>query len=497
MTSKSAFDDDFDPAFDADTEFAPADDFESWRQADSLTAGVQTFGDLDVTEPLAGAALAHPLAHFEAPPSPPQATEPAAAVAAAPMTAAADEPAYAPPASGEANVPRITIHIFCDRADTAAIAEQACADRRMSRAAVSIGMGGVAAAIDRYRSQPTPSLVIVEGLQAPAELLDQLDQLAEVCDPGTKVVVIGRANDIALYRELMRRGVSEYVVPPFNPLDFIQTITSLYADPSAPFLGRSVAFVGAKGGVGASTIAHNFAHALTEHMQTNAVIVDLDLPFGTAGLDFNQDPLQGVADALTQLDRLDPVLLERMMARCTDKLSLFAAPATLDDDYEISADAFEEVASKVRTIAPFVVLDLPHLWSGWMRRMLLSSDDVVIVATPDLASLRNAKNMVDLVKQARPNDEPPRLVLNQVGVQGRPEIPVKDFGDALDLTPALVVGFDPKLFGLAANNGQMVAQVNAKSKAVEGFQHLAQQISRREPPPPVKRSGLASLFKVK
>ena len=90
-----------------------------------------------------------------------------------------------------------------------------------------------------------------------------------------------------------------------------------------------------------------------------------------------------MTNALSQPDRLDPVLLERMMVRCTDNLSLFAAPATLDDDYDISADAFEEVTGKVRSIAPFVVFDLPHLWSNWMRRTLLSADDVVLVCTPE------------------------------------------------------------------------------------------------------------------
>jgi len=310
-----------------------------------------------------------------------------------------------------------------------------------------------------------------------------------------KLVVIGATNDIALYRELMKRGVSDYLVPPLQPLSIIQAITTLYADPSAPFVGRSIAFVGAKGGVGSSTIAHNFGYCLTEYMQTNAVIVDFDLPFGTAGLDFNQDPLQGVIDALTQPDRLDPVLLERMMVRCSERLSLFAAPATLDNDYDITADAFEEVALKIKNTAPFVIFDLPHVWSAWMRKLLLTSDDVVIVATADLASLRNAKNMIDLVRGARPNDQPPRLVLNQMGIPGRPEIPVKDFGDALGLEPSVVLPFDAKLFGAAANNGQMVAELQAKSKAAEGLNMLAQMISRREPPAPVKKSFLSSLLK--
>src|SRR5690606_27353313 len=245
-------------------------------------------------------------------------------------------------------------------------------------------------------------------------------------------------------------------------------IGGLFSDPSQPFVGRSIAFVGARGGVGASSVAHNTAYALSERIGANTVIVDYDLPFGTAGLDFNQDPLNGVADALGQPDRLDSTLLDRMMVRCTDRLSLFAAPATLDTDWDIAPEAFEAVTTRIRTTATIVTLDLPHLWSGWMRRTLISADEVVVVAVPDLASLRNAKNMIDLIRQARPNDAPPRLVLNQVGVPGRPEIPAKDFGAALGLHPCLVLPFDAKLFGAASNNGQMILEAGARSKAAEG-----------------------------
>jgi pilus assembly protein CpaE len=321
---------------------------------------------------------------------------------------------------------------------------------------------------------------VVETLDPTAKLLEHLEKLSEVCDPGTKVVVIGAANDIALYRELMRRGVSEYLVPPLGTLQLIAAITALYADPAQPFIGRQIAFCGAKGGAGASTLAHNIAHLISERMGANTVLVDLDLAFGTAGLDFNQDPLHGIADALSQPDRLDPVLMERMMARCGDHLSLFAAPASLERDFDIAPETFEEVAHKIRASTPYVVLDLPHAWTPWKRRMLTTSDDLVIVAEPDLASLRNAKNIVDLVRAARPNDSPPRVVLNKVGVPGRPEIPLKDFGEALGLIPSMSIAFDAKLFGQAANNGQMLSEVGPKSKQAESLDILARMISRRE-----------------
>ncbi|CAN5425698.1 pilus assembly protein CpaE [soil metagenome] len=386
------------------------------------------------------------------------------------------------PMGAEVSVPRIAIHVFAERQDTLAAAQRAGQDRRLSRATTQIRVGGVPAAVEAYQHEPTPPLIIVECLDDPHTLLHYVDSLAEVCDAGTKVVVIGAANDIILFRELMRRGVSEYLVAPIQPLQLISAIGGLFADPAQPFVGRSIAFVGARGGAGSSSVAHNTAYAMSERIGANTVIVDYDLPFGTAGLDFNQDPLNGVADALGQPDRLDATLLDRMMVRCTDKLSLFAAPATLDVDWDISPEAFEEVTSRIRSTAPFVVLDLPHLWSGWMRKTLIAADEVVVVATPDLASLRNAKNMIDLIRAGRPNDAPPRLVLNQMGMPGRPEIPAKDFGAALGVHPSLIIPFDAKLFGAAANNGQMIIDAGAKSKAADAFQTLAQIVSRRELP---------------
>jgi pilus assembly protein CpaE len=499
MRSQTQLDDSFDTGFEAADDFAFGSAAASW--ADKALADTE-----------AAARAPRPAAEpdrfgggFELDEPPPPPVRPVAVAAPevdpAPI-AASTTPRIGPSPEDRAQmIPRIAIHCFCEKPQTAAVCEQASKDRRMARATVSVRPGGLAGAVEYYQNQPTPPLIIVESLDRGEALLGLLDRLAEVCDAGAKVMVIGSANDIALYRELMRKGVSEYLVPPLNPLQLIGAISGLFTDPSSPFVGRQIAFVGAKGGVGASTIAHNFAFALSERMQANTVVVDFDLAFGTAGLDFNQDPIQGVANALSQPDRLDPVLLERMMARCTDRLSLFSAPATLEDDYDINADAAEEVAGKIRSTAPFIVLDLPHQWGSWMRRMLMTSDEVVIVGAPDLASLRNAKNLIDLLKQARPNDAPPKLVLNQVGLPGRPEIPVKDYAGALGLQPALVLPFDAKLFGKAANNGQMIHEIAPTSKAAEGLDFLAQAISRRTPqaPQPAKKSpaSLTSLFKRK
>ena len=306
-----------------------------------------------------------------------------------------------------APVPRISIQAFCETQEIAAIIQNAIGDRRMEKAHVKVHMGGAPAAVEAYRTAPTPNIIVLETSSDRSELIAGLESLAEFCDAGTKVVVTGRLNDIVLYRELMARGVSDYLVAPFEVLDFIRTISGLYSHADAEPLGKIVAVTGVKGGVGASVIAHNVGFSIARDLQLQTVIADLDLGFGTAGLDFNQDPPQGIAEAVFAPDRLDANLVDRLLSRCTDRLSILAAPATLDRIYDFSDTAFDHLIDILRASTPFIILDVPHLWSGWARRMLVAADEIVIVATPDLASLRNAKSVVDTLRLARPHDGAP------------------------------------------------------------------------------------------
>src|SRR5918995_5155331 len=152
-----------------------------------------------------------------------------------------------------APVPRITIQAFCEAGDVAAAIQAAAEDRRMQKAQLKVQMGGAPAAVEAYRHSPTPNVIALESHGDRSGLLAYLDQLSEVCDSGTKVVVIGHVNDVILYRELMRRGVSEYIIAPVAVLDVVRSISDLFCAPGAEPVGRTIAVVGAKGGVGAST----------------------------------------------------------------------------------------------------------------------------------------------------------------------------------------------------------------------------------------------------
>jgi len=378
-----------------------------------------------------------------------------------------------------APVPRISIQAFCETAESAAAVQAAGEDRRMAKAHLKIQMGGIAAAVEAYRNAPTPNVVLIESESRHDELLTGLDQLAEVCDPGTRVIVVGRANDILLYRELVRRGISDYLIAPIGVIDMIRAVSSLFGAPDAKPVGRTIAVVGAKGGVGASTVAHNIAWSIARDMRLDAVVADLDLPFGTAGLDYNQDPPQGIADAVFSPERIDTAFVDRLLSKCTDHLSLLAAPATLDRAYDFGTDAFDAIFDVLRGSVPFIVLDVPHVWSGWTKRTLIAADSILIVAGPDLANLRNAKNMVDLLRAARPNDHRPLYCLNQVGVAKRPEIKADEFAKALEAEPAAVIPFEPQMFGTAANNGQMIAEVSSGHRVAEMFRQLAQVATGR------------------
>lgn len=409
--------------------------------------------------------------------------------AAQPSMAAADTRGYK-----ALPIPRINIQAFCEDDRTAQLLSEAAQDRRLARAHTTVQMGGIQAASAFYRDASTPNLILLESMRDQDTMLAELDQFSEVCDAGTKVIVIGHVNDVLLYRQLVSRGVSEYLVMPLTVGQIMESLSNLYNESGAEPIGRVIAFVGAKGGCGSSTICHNTAWSIAEVVRSEVVITDFDLPFGTAGLDFNQDPIQGIGDALLSPDRLDEVLLDRLLSRCSDHLSLFAAPGTLERTYDPGPAACEKVIDTVRRNVPFVVADIPHVWTEWAQRLVVQADQIVITAIPDLANLRNAKNLIDRMKAARPNDKLPILVLNQVGMPKRPEISISDFTSALEIQSHLVVEFDAELFGTAANNGQMVQEISTKAKACERFTELAFQLCDRDEPKAEKQSVLESLL---
>lgn len=399
---------------------------------------------------------------FLTPDQPPKAEEPAAEIS-----------------PGARLVPRITVQAFCEHSQTAQLIESAMHDRRMSKVALTTHNGGIDGAVETYKTNPTPNLIIVETTLSPEEIPAELERLAEVCDATTRVVVLGHVNDVLLYRELIRSGISEYIVLPATAAMIVSAITELFASEGAAPIGRTIGFIAAKGGAGSSTIAQNVAWSIATALRQDCLVIDMDLPFGTVGLNFNQDPPHGLADAVLANQKVDQTMLDRLMSKAANHVNLLTAPATLDQAWDFQERDYEQIIEMCQKSVPVIVLDIPHVWNAWTRHTLAAIDEVVIVAEPDLANLRNTKNLVDTVRSLRPGEAAPRLVLNRTGLPKRPEISASEFAASVECEVAGQIGFDAALFGTAANNGQMIAEISANNKIVDVYDSIGMQVTGR------------------
>ncbi len=376
-----------------------------------------------------------------------------------------------------ASIPHVTIHAFCESEDFEQVWRGAAADRRLAATTTAIFQGGFQAAVETYCRRATPDLVIIEST-APAEaLLLQADSLAELCDPDTRVIVVGHENDILLYRKLVNMGVSNYLVAPAGIATILSAISEIYAQPGKEKIGRIYAVLGAKGGVGASTIAQGMALELADRRVSDVLLVDFDLCFGSSSLNLAVEANRGLTELIGQADRIDVTMLDRVLIRRGLHLNILGGAARLDASRELDELTVERILEVAQTHLRHIVLDIPHVWSGWVERALSAADEVVVVATPELGSLRNAMALVERVTGLRPNDPAPKLVLNQVGMPRRQEITARDIAAILKVEPALSVPFDPKSFSLAAARGKTVAEVARRGPVARCFARLAELIS--------------------
>lgn len=387
--------------------------------------------------------------------------------------------------------PHITIHTFYETPSVADAARLAVADRRLSRADANASSGGIRAATSFCKANPSPDVLILESHAEHSVLLSELTDLSLVCDEKTRVVVIGRSNDIALYRELVSNGISDYQVGPVDALDIIGAVLRLYPEEKPIRVGKVYAFIGVKGGVGSSVLAQNLAWALSQRAAAT-MLADLDLQFGTAALNYNINCFTGFADQLKGSDRLDGALLERLLFSHGQHLSVLpcATGAHISSDPDLAI--MEQMLDLAPSIFPYVLLDLPNAWSPLVRSGLRKADEVILVAEPDVANLRNARSLLDYMQQERPNDAPPRLLLNKVGTPKRNEIKPDKFASALNTDLWASVGFDAALFGKAAAHGQMIAETSKTAATAQLLAQLAAQLAGVKAEPP--RKGLSRFW---
>ena len=376
---------------------------------------------------------------------------------------------------------RIAIGAFLSSQETVEAVEALKEDRLLFRSTIDVHEGGISGAFSTLADKQTPQLLIVETSSQGDRVFEELDALANVCDPETRVILIGGQNDIGLFRTLIQAGISGYLVTPLGGDVLRESISKIFEGAGSESSGRVIAFAGMTGGAGSSVIAQNVAHELAAAYDEQVIIVDLDLPYGTAALTYNMQPRQTIVDALSQTNNLDAGLLNQFFMEFGDsKLSVLASPSLLSIGMNIAPDSLDLLMRVLKPMAEFIVLDVPHVWEPWVNDVIAAADELILICRPDLTNLRNAKNVVEYLGPKRGVDYPTRVVLNQVGAAKRADLSNKDFKDALALDPSLSIPYDPEAFGRALNNGEMMSKASAKSKATAAIIALAKMASGRE-----------------
>ena len=372
-------------------------------------------------------------------------------------------------------------------------------DRLFLRSTVSVVDGGMTNALDVLANRSTPELLIVETQAHGDAMFAELNSLADLCQPGTRVIIVGADNDINLFKTLIEQGISQYFVSTVTSDELKAAIVDAFADKSAMAKSRTIAFTGLRGGVGSSSLAHNVAYELATLYDEDVIIVDLDIPFGTAALGYNIQPQQTVADALSQAGSIDETLLMRYLEAGGKNVSILCAPGHLNSGVEVNANSLELVLNVVKQMASYVILDVPHMWNTWVQDVLVDADETVVVGAPDLYNLRDGKNLIEFLTPNRGVEAPTRLVLNKVGEAKKGELADKEFKEVLGISPAISIPFDADAFASCMNNGEMLRKVAGKSKAALGVESLAKMVSGKESLTKVKdkKGGglLGSLFK--
>lgn len=391
---------------------------------------------------------------------------------------------------------RISIGAFLLSQESLSAIEALKEDRLFFRSTIETNEGGIDAAVSALTDKTTPDLLIVETAAGQDQMFEQLEALSQVCDPDTRLILIGAENDIELFRTLIAEGVSDYLIGPITGDQIMASVSKIFQVRSGDD-GRVIAFVGMAGGVGSSVIAHNVAHELAATYDEQVIVLDLDLPYGTAALNYNMQPRQSIIEALSNSASLDPTMVNQYLMEFNDtKLSVLASPASLGVGMQVSPEPLDAVLAVIKPMAGFIILDIPHIWEGWVNDMLAGADELVMVCRPDLTNLRNAKNMIEYLGAKRGVEAPTRLVLNQVGGAKRADLDPKDFKDALALAPAALIPYDPEAFGRALNNGEMMTKASAKSKATAAIIDLAKIVSAREEVLEKAKESIFSLLKL-
>ena len=347
-----------------------------------------------------------------------------------------------------------------------------------------IKKGGIENAIRTLGTATSPKFLFVD-LSKSTSPMEDMNALAEVCEPGTMVIAIGKENDISLYRNLINSGVQEYLVKPVTTDQIRECIlvaentlrmsNEAEVEVTEKATDKLVAIVGMRGGVGASTIASSCAWIIANEMNRKTAILDMDIYFGTDALTFDLEPGRGLCDALENPSRIDGLFIERAMIRQSENLSILGAEASLNDPTYTDPSAMSHLLTELKHNFNYVLMDLPRNMAAEYPLMLSEADEIILVSDLTLAAARDVIRFLALCKTVAP-EKKITIVLNKVAGAGMVEVDKKDFEASIERPADWEIPFDPKLMVQVSRTGKPLPQAAKMSKIVKVLKEISVNI---------------------
>jgi len=334
--------------------------------------------------------------------------------------------------------------------------------------------GGVRKSVEKFQRDPSPKLLIIDlsGLDQP---MNEIDALAEVCEPGTTVVAVGDQNDVALYRTLTLAGITDYLVKPLTAEAIDMAIETAAEVPTAAgesaASGKVIAFIGAHGGVGTTTLAVNTAWTIATEMGKQVAIVDLDLKFGSVSLALDVEPGRGLREALQHPERIDSLFVAGAAVGISDRLYVLGSEEPLEDGVEFHSDALELLLTELRRSFDVVVLDIPRALAV-QQQAALADATIAVVSDMSLLGVRDTLRLSGFAKRAFA-DGNIITVINRAGGDRKGEVPKGDFEKGIEGKVDVVVPDDKKTLAVASHAGRAIATVAKRSKVANAMREIA------------------------
>ena len=340
-----------------------------------------------------------------------------------------------------------------------------------------VNKGGLRNAIQTLSVSASPTILFVDMSES-GDPLNDINALAEVCEPGTVVIAAGQVNDVRLYRDLLASGIQEYLLKPFTPDHLRDAFANAQLTISGPRTAEAAtdkpnvmaAVVGVRGGVGASTLATSLAWLMGDKASRSTALLDLDVHFGTGALSLDLEPGRGLTDAIENPGRIDGLFIERAMVRANDRLCVLSAEAPINQPMLTDGSAYFQLQEEIRHAFEGTVIDFPRGVMVQFPHLLTDVQVVVLVVEFTLAATRDAIRVLSWLKANAPQA---RVIVaaNKI-VSNVHEVSRKDFEQSIERKVDVVLPYDPKPAAQAAKLGQPLVKVAKSSRLAQAMSQL-------------------------